>query len=317
LLIHGPTVQKKEVPTLEAFANRFIDGYACANRQKPSGIAAKRMILRAYLIPALGRKRLDEIRNEHVQQLKSQLATKAAKTVNNILNVLSVLLKAAIQWDVIERMPCSIKLLPSPKPSAAFHDFEAYDRLVEQARRIDPRSHLIVLLGGEAGLRCGEMIALEWEDVDLTTGQLCVRQSDWNGQVGSPKGGRIRYVRLTPLLAKALASHRHLRSKRVLCQHNGDPFTRQIVQSRVLRASRRANVRRGVHILRHTFCSHLAMRGAPAKAIQDLAGHADLTMTQRYMHLIPATLQSAIELLGSRERQSSGRGDGVETAVPA
>src|SRR3954453_466191 len=54
LLIHGPTVQKKEVPTLEAFANRFIDGYACANRQKPSGIAAKRMILRAYLIPALG-----------------------------------------------------------------------------------------------------------------------------------------------------------------------------------------------------------------------------------------------------------------------
>ncbi len=39
------------------------------------------------------------------------------------------------------------------------------------------------------------------------------------------------------------------------------------------------------------------MRGAPAKAIQELAGHADLTMTQRYMHLSPAALDAAIRLL--------------------
>jgi len=46
-------------------------------------------------------------------------------------------------------------------------------------------------------------------------------------------------------------------------------------------AAKRANVQKGIHILRHTFCSILAMRGAPATAIQMLAGHADLTMTQR------------------------------------
>jgi hypothetical protein len=45
LLQHGPLQPKKEVPTLEQFASRFIDGYAVANRQKPSGIAAKRTIL--------------------------------------------------------------------------------------------------------------------------------------------------------------------------------------------------------------------------------------------------------------------------------
>jgi hypothetical protein len=39
------------------------------------------------------------------------------------------------------------------------------------------------------------------------------------------------------------------------------------------------------------------MRGAPARAIQELAGHADLTMTQRYMHLTPAALDAAIRLL--------------------
>ena len=63
------------------------------------------------------------------------------------------------------------------------------------------------------------------------------------------------------------------------------------------RVARHAKVQKGVHILRHTFCSHLAMRGAPARAIQELAGHADLTMTQRYMHLSPAALDSAIRLL--------------------
>jgi site-specific recombinase XerD len=52
-----------------------------------------------------------------------------------------------------------------------------------------------------------------------------------------------------------------------------------------------------VHILRHTFCSRLAMRSAPARAIQELAGHSELQMTQRYMHLSPAALDAAIELL--------------------
>jgi site-specific recombinase XerD len=63
------------------------------------------------------------------------------------------------------------------------------------------------------------------------------------------------------------------------------------------RVARRANVKPGVHILRHTFCSHLAMRGAPARAIQELAGHQDLATTQRYMHLSPPALYAVIRLL--------------------
>ena len=105
----------------------------------------------------------------------------------------------------------------------------------------------------------------------------------------------------------------NLRSQNVLCQDNGQPLTRQVVQYRVLRASRRAKLGQvGVHILRHTFCSHLAMRGAPARAIQELAGHRELGMTQRYMHLSPAALDSAIQLLDQPSAVQSF-GDILET----
>ena len=71
------------------------------------------------------------------------------------------------------------------------------------------------------------MIALESTDVDLAKRQLSVQRSDWNGQITTPKGGRIRFVPLTVRLTAALRDHRHLRSPRVLCQPDGAPFTRQ------------------------------------------------------------------------------------------
>jgi hypothetical protein len=64
------------------------------------------------------------------------------------------------------------------------------------------------------------------------------------------------------------------------------------------RVTRRAGLlANGPHRLRHTFCSHLAMNGAPLLAIRALAGHASLSTTQRSMHLTPATLEVAIEQL--------------------
>ena len=300
LLQHGPAQPKREVPTLEQFAPRFLDGYPRANRQKPSGIAAKETVLKVHLVPLLGSTRLDDVTTEDVQRLKHQLRNRAPKTVNNVLTVLNVLLKKAVEWNVIDRTACTVRLLPIPRSSAGFYDFDEYERLVDAALADDRIAYLVVLLGGEAGLRCGEMMALEWSDVDLEKRQLRVERSDWKGHVTATKGGRVRYVPLTARLAAGLREHRHLRGARVLCQRDGSPLTQKMVQIYVRRAVRRAQLsKNGVHRLRHSFCSHLAMRGAPARAIQEPRRHQDLATTQQYMHLSPAAIEGAIRLLDS------------------
>jgi integrase len=210
-------------------------------------------------------------------------------------------------------MPCTIRLLPVPKPSARFHDFDEFENLVNTSRALGAWSYVIVLLGGEAGLRCGEIAALEWHDIDLVKRQLCVQRSNWHGHITSTKGGRIRYVPMTIRLTEALRQVRHLRGPRVLCDSEGSAFTPKMVSDHVRRAARRAGLaHKGVHVLRHTFCSHLAMRGAPARAIQELAGHQELRTTQRYMHLSPGALDAAIALL-ARSANRHERGDIVET----
>jgi integrase len=239
--------------------------------------------------------RLDQITTEQVQRLKQRLQHRAPKTVNNALTVLQTLLKKAVEWEVIEQMPCVIRWVRTSKPSVEFYDFPEYERFVEGARGLDANTYLIALLGGDAGLRLGEIIGLEERDVDFGKRQLCVPRSDWRGNVTVPKGGRLRYVPMSARLVAALKEHRHLRSNRVLCRADSSGLTQWMVRDHVERAARKGNVpMKGVHHLRHTFCSHLAMAGTPARVIQEVAGHQDIRTTQRYMHLSPAAVEGAM-----------------------
>ena len=70
------------------------------------------------------------------------------------------------------------------------------------------------------------------------------------------------------------------------------------------RACKRAGLRQiGWHVLRHTFASHLVMRKAPIKAVQELMGHSTITMTERYAHLSPDVRKDAVRLLDRRSRK--------------
>jgi site-specific recombinase XerD len=125
--------------------------------------------------------------------------------------------------------------------------------------------------------------------------------------VDVPKSGRGRIVPMTDALHAALTRHRHLKGERVLTMADGSPVAGYALRDWIERAPRRGNVPAtgNAHILRHTFCSHLAMKGAPANAIQELAGHASLTTTLRYMRLSPAARTSAIGLLNDRGKDGA------------
>ncbi len=97
--------KKRAVPTLSEFKQRYLDEFCKAERQKPSTIAYKEIALRAYLEPLVGNRKLNEITNTDVQRVKASMATQAPKSVNNLLVVLSTLLKKAVEWGVIDVGP--------------------------------------------------------------------------------------------------------------------------------------------------------------------------------------------------------------------
>jgi integrase len=196
------------------------------------------------------------------------MADRSPKTVNNVLSVLNTVLRKAVEWNVIEQMPCAIRLLPVPLLPAAFYDYNEFDRLIAAAQQRSHDAYLIVLLGGQAGLRRGEIAALQWADIEWSTGKICVQRSLWKGHLGMPKGNRLRRVPMTNELRQALQIARHLRGPFVFCRQDGQPATEKDMGDHVDHASRVAALKhRGIHILRHTFCSHLAMKGRSAIAI--------------------------------------------------
>lgn len=303
----------KQIPTLAEFWPRFIAGHCVANRQKPSGIERKESAYRVWLASRLGAKRLDEIGASDIVSLKVDLAKSSPKTANNVLTALSACLKFAGPdglrrsegLGIIDRVP-RVRLLPvDGDEEPEWYEAHEYRALIDAAAKVDPQIHLLVLLGGSAGLRRGEMIALKWTDLDIKRRTIHVQRAIWRGRKvdeiheDTPKGGKGRKVTMTSELAAALTKARCLRERVLVSDDQGRPLTNKLVRRWFERAQKRAGleVTGGVHRLRHTFCSQLAASGAPPGAIQKLAGHASLATTMKYMHLSPTTLDAAIGLL--------------------
>jgi integrase len=193
----------KDVPTLRAFVPEFMETYVRVNN-KPSERIAKQYLFEVHLLPAFGRKRLDEISTRDVEKLKAEkLKTLAPKTVNNMLSCLGKTLRYAAECEVIDRIP-RIRFVKTMESAFDFLEFEEYARLLEAASQ-DPETYPAILLAGDAGVRVGEIRALEWGDLDLVAGRLVVQRTDYRGYVGSPKGGRLRSV---PMTARPICAHR-------------------------------------------------------------------------------------------------------------
>ena len=312
LIRNGPRrkeVTPKKAPTLSESFPTYIEEYCVAERQKASTIEHKHVMMNSYLLKHIGDLPLDQYTNAAIRRFKATLSALNAKTVNNPLCVLNTLLKAAVDAEVIAEMPCQIELLPiGGEGSPRVYDFEDYEKLVAAAKPSIRGTRCSRLLGGDAGLRRGEMIALEWRRVAFARSVLDVARSEWKGEMGTTKGRRTREVPMTARLQQALRAAGHLRHARVLVDDEGCPVGPKTLAAWMRAVEKKAGLAETghLHVLRHTFCSLLAMRAAPARAIQALAGHADLTTTMGYMHLSSSSPREAIDLLARPRPATAG-----------
>ena len=291
----SPSGRPKEVPTLAVFAEEFMATYSESNN-KPSEVQSKRSILKHHLLPFFGGKRLDVIQQREIETYKSAKlkAGLAPKSVNNHLTILRRILSLATEWGVLSHVP-PVKWLRVPEPEFDFLDFEEAPRLEKGAAG---EWAVMIIVGLTTGLRQGELLALRWEDVDLVRGRLLVRRAVARGVIGTPKSGKSREIPLNDKVLAALKRHRHLRGELVFCDEGGRMLPKGVCKWPLWSACKKAGLRRiGWHVLRHTFASHLVLRGAPLKAVHELLGHSTIEMTMRYAHLSPDVRRDAVRLL--------------------
>jgi len=300
-----------DIPTLCQFESQFID-WCKGERHKASGIESKESVLRAHLVPLFGDRRLDSFDPRDQVKLRKRFEGKSRSTYNNSATALNSLLQVAAELGSIPHVPHKFRLYDRQDKSRPFYDFDQFEWLVEAARKVSTTAEVIVLLGGEAGLRRSEMFPLLWSACDLRRRLVTIEEAEvvikGERSLDDTKGRTTRVVPLTERLYQALKRHQHLQGDRVLyTDSKGEMFTPKALRRLLMKVQKRARleVNGNVHILRHSFCSHLAMRGATAKAIMELAGHKDLTTTLRYMHLAPGETRRAIALLEDRSTHLS------------
>ena len=120
--------------------------------QKPSGIDSKKTYLRLYVEALMDKKPLDKIADEDVQQLKATMQHLSPKTANNALTVLAKMLRVAVEWKVIDKMPATVRLLKVTHTEMEFYEEHELERLVEAAQKTDQLLN-VLFAGADANSR--------------------------------------------------------------------------------------------------------------------------------------------------------------------
>lgn len=226
--------------------------------------------------------------------IRGEKGMRKPKTINNILITFNTMLARAEEWGYAPAGLPRARTLRLARPEIDFYTEESYAMLLEGARRCGADVELAVLLGARAGLRAGEIVGLRADDVGETKNELLVQRSIWNVNVHLPKSGKPRRVPIGAELADRLRSSA---SGYVLSNDDGSPLTGRQLQHLVKRAERAAGLPDPggrVHKLRHTYASHLVMRGVAIVVVKELLGHSDIQTTMRYAHLAPTALEAAV-----------------------
>ncbi len=183
------------------------------------------------------------------------------------------------------------------------------------------RLEALYVLAISSGLRQGELLGLEWQDIDFTAGTLSVRRSlkmikdeHWTEE---PKTDRSRrQVALPAMAIESLHDHRRRMlvegragEARVFSMEDGAPIKRDWILKRGLRPLLKAAGLPAIrfHDLRHTSASLLFAEGCHPKVVQERLGHSSIQVTMDiYSHAIPSMQTDAAQKLDAVFRRVGG-----------
>lgn len=294
-----------------AIRNRSGDKY------KPSCLRGYEQAMRLRVLPELGHVRLGDVRRGELQALVDQLlvAGHDPSTIRNTLLPVRALFRRAVARGEVAVNPTAGLELPAVRGRR--------DRIASP----DEAAALLAALPVErgiwatamySGLRLGELLALQWDAVDLKAGLIHVRRS-WDPKEGpiTPKSrAGIRSVPVPQVLRAYLIEHQ-LSCKwcegLVFGRSPVTPFLAKTPNDRAQRAWRAADLKPiGLHECRHTFASLMIAAGVNAKALSVYMGHSSVVITfDRYGHLMPGNEAEAASLLDDYLRRTTANSPGT------
>ncbi len=295
---------------------------AVADTVRPVTFAKYEQIVRNHAKPALGRLRLQTLTPAHVRGLYREKLDSglSPSTVQYIHVTLNKALKQAVADGLIPRNVCEAVKPPRPQKR------EIAPLSPDQARRFleacqGEQLEALFVLAVHTGMRQGELLGLHWEDVDLEAGALRVRralaQTNDGPVLTAPKGAKSRRrIKLTGAAVEALKRHKAAQNAERLrfgglWEDRGLVFpnrTGRFLSPSLLTDGplKRPLERAGLspirfHDLRHTCATILLSRGVHAKLVQELLGHATISITlDTYSHVLPGMDDGLADAMGMR-----------------
>lgn len=258
-----------------------------------------------HIVPKLGSMEMNEITLIEMQRLVSDLLREGNKstgkglapsTVNTVITVLQSSFRIAQNiGEIADNIAYKIKRPKKDETRVECFSNLEQKRIEQFVMEYGKPKMFGILICLYTGIRIGELLALEWSDVDFEKGLLFVNKSSRDNKSGkggkrivdSPKTKTSRRVipipkQLIPLLKK----HRHKTNAIWIVSDKGRPVSTRSYQRSFELLLKNAGVeRRGFHSLRHTFATRAIECGVDVKTLSEILGHKNATVTLNlYVH---------------------------------
>jgi integrase len=301
--VNGLHYQPARISTFGEFVERWK--VEVLSKQKPSSVRAVRSHLKCYILPELGKLRMEEFGVENQQTFITRVSEKGVvrKTALNVLGTLSSILSTARDWGYTCK-EIEVGRLRLPPRGARY---EAPHFTIDQIQKIlsiaeEPWRTLYCILAME-GLRAGEALGLQWGDIDLDRKLLHIRRSAWYGTIQTTKNRASDAVlpipsALAEILQEFRANWTSNQEGFLFVTRNGrPPSSNKVVEYHLWTLLDALGIPRcGLHAFRHSHASLLLDSGATPKVAQRQLRHSDARTTlDIYGHVVGDADRQAVE----------------------